>query len=109
MLGLGLHSLAGPWPRAGGGQVDEVEWAGPTETYAGAGARLGGHFEGVESQRSQKPNVDPEPAAVSGAALGAGQLQCQLQLLAIIAKSTPSQAKSGKSSAREPAAVTSQG
>eukprot|EP00966_Prymnesium_polylepis_P118098 2730590-Prymnesium_polylepis.1 len=62
MLGLGLHGLVGPWPRAGGGQVVEVEGdhvddlcgavrllavgAGATETYAGAGARLGGHFEG---------------------------------------------------------------
>ena len=62
MLGLGLHGLAALWSRAGGGEVNEVEGvddlrgavrllaagAGPMETYAGAGARLGGHyFEGV--------------------------------------------------------------
>ena len=61
MLGLGLHGLAALWSRAGGGEVGEVEGvddlrgavrllalgAAPMETYAGAGARLGGHLKGL--------------------------------------------------------------
>ena len=61
MLGLGLQGLAALWPRAGGGEVGEDEGGddlrsavrllatgvGPMETYAGAGARLGGHLKGL--------------------------------------------------------------
>ena len=82
MLGLGLHGLAALWSRAGGGEVGEVEGvddlrgavrllaagAGPMETYAGAGARLGGHLKGVCVCYGSTGTADANRARVRGRA-----------------------------------------